>query len=550
LPGFEYTIRGGDTLWAIARRHRVSGGWRTIWDDSHNEEIRRLRGNPDRLYAGDRIYIPDAVGNAPAAASGRPATFTVPPPYRIRAEDGSSAPPTVIPKGVTIRLKARHNSGASGSWRWSTPSTKLTLTNETTDTVSIRAGNRVSAAANAEIINLSFTPTGGSALPNVSTSLTIVGVTFAASRMQSRGFDGMGAGVDDATPSGQNPHVSVKKSDTTRVLVRVAGGVTGGFLRFTTDDNTTAEARADNLDLVEIPLIIEGKSKDKNQTLIHARANSDTGPICASLAVNVYRERSYSAKVAKVWDSTSTSTRLSRPNFSVTDTQTALRRYYKPAVCTISLTDYSSTGGALDVNFDPTRTGALVLEAGRTSTGEQRVKNALTGTGTKIVIVKELKWLFKLGAAAARGATTITMSSHLSADYMAYITNDTYEFGGPGNYENITVTACNTGTRVVTLASALTKAHPATEGIWWPLGGLSGNPAFVQESSDPQAKVDEVIGHELGHELLEYKDLNLSECLMHFTNSRTSQKVRFKPIARYYNPPGGNENQWDSITRT
>ena len=202
------------------------------------------------------------------------------------------------------------------------------------------------------------------------------------------------------------------------------------------------------------------------------------------------------------------------------------------------------------MNYDPTGSGSLVLEAGRVSTGEQRVKDALTGTGKKIVIVKNLAWLFKLGTAAAIGDTTITMSSHLSADYMAYITNGSYQFGGPGNYENVTVTATNTSTRVVTLSAALTKAHPTTEGLWWPLGGLSGNPAYVQEASDTQAKVDEVMGHEFGHEILGYLDVDHAECLMHYINSRTGQVIRFKPMNVHYNPPGGTENQWDCLSRT
>lgn len=542
--GFEYTIRRGDALWSIARRYRVDGGWRAIWNHDRNEELRNLRTNPDRLYPGDIVFLPGVEGNVAPTSTGGTTALTVPPPVRIRAEDGRAAPPRYVPAGGTIRLKAIHTRGESGTFAWSTSSTKITLSNQNTDTVTVTGGNNVSASAGAETLSVTFTPDGGSAIPAVSTGLSVIKVSFIAARGQRYGFDDM----DNA--AGVNPHLSVKKNSTTTVRVRIQGGAVGTILSFTSDDTTTAEATPPATRPAEFDLTVGGKSKNKANTNIKARVDGDTGPVVATLVVNVYREMSYSAKIAKVHDSTSSGTALTRPNFSVTDTQTALRGFYKAAVATINLTDYSSTGGAMDVNFDPTGAGSLVLEAGRVSTGEQRVKNALTGTGKKVVIVKKLSWLFKLGSAAAIGDTTITMSSHLSSGYMAYITNGTYRFGGPGNYENVTVTACNTTTRVVTLSSALTKAHTTSEGIWWPLGGLSGNPAFVQEASDTQAKVNEVIGHELGHEVLRYKDVNRQHCLMHFSNSRNDQKIRFKPLPRYYNPPGGNENQWDCVSRT
>ncbi len=550
MPGFEYTIRRRDTLTAIARRYRVEGGWRAIWNDEHNEDLRNRRHSPRRLFAGDRVYIPGASGNRGAAPSGGTAVFTVPPPYQIRAEDGFYPPPTEIPRGGTVRLRAVHDDGEEGDWAWATTSTKITLSDEMTDTVTVTAGNNASAGESAEVVQVMFTPAAEESLPPVEAGITVVGVAFRPSASQGYGFDGMGANAGDRTPRRSTPHISVKKNTRTRVRVVVTGGVDSGVLHFTTDDNTTAEPVVEGAPSASFTLFIDGKEKNKANTLIHARLDSDTGPICASLAVNVYREMSYTAKVAKVWDSTSASTALSRPNFSVNTTQTALRGYYKQAVTTISLTDYSSTGGVVDVHFDPGGAGALVLEAGRTSAGQQAVQAALTGTGKKIVIVKKLSWLFKLGSAAAIGDNRITMASFINETLMGYITAGTYQFGGPGNYENITVTATNRTTKVVTLSGTLTKAHPATEGIWWPLGGLSGNPAYVQEGTDTEAKVNEVIGHEFGHELMRLLDLDHRQSLMYFSNSRTGQEIRFKSLQRHYPDPGGNESQWELISRT
>ena len=584
MPGFEYTISQGDSVGGLARRYRIEGGWQAIWDDEHNEELRRLRGGIEGLLPGDRIFIPGAEGNICETPSGGAVDFTAPPPFRIFAEDGSSMPLTAVPVCGEIRMKAVHDDGASGRWMWTTPSAKITLSNHETDTVTITAGEDVSAGVSAEEIRLTFVPADGGTSEGaaeessesesceeatsepvcdpdaeaaedpiggavyVATRITVISVAFSASASHPWGYDGMGANCDDATPAGQTPHLSVKQRSRGEVAVTVLGGATGGVLHFTSDDASIAEPDAIEAPPASFTLFIDGKAGD-DETLIHARANAEDGPICASLAVNVYQEKSCTAKVAKVWDSTSASTALSRPSFSVADTQTAVREYYKQAVATIALSDYNSSGQVIDVNFDPGGAGALVLEAGRTSTGEQAINNAITGTDKKIVVVKDLQWLFNLGTATAVGDTTITLGSHLNSTYMAYITPDTYQLGGPGNYEEVVVTATDVNTRVVTLASAVTKVHPVTEGLWWPLGGLSGDPAFVKEGSDDQDMVDKVIGHEFGHEILGLLDLDKSECMMHFSNSRTGMKIRFKDQPRYYNPPGGNENQWNGITR-
>ncbi len=615
MPGFEYTISQGDSVAGLARRYRTEGGWRAIWEDEHNEELRRLRGGIDGLVPGDRIFIPGAEGNVCETPSGAAADFTAPPPWRIFAEDGSSAPPTAVPVSGAIRMKAMHDEGTSGTWTWSSPSAKVTLSNQATDTVTITAGANVSATLSDEVINLSFAPADGGTSEEaadsgsgdgasgggtsegtpdggtsegaaeetsgsesseespeeattepvsdadaaaaeapiggpavVTTRITVISVAFSPSPSHSWGYDGMGADCDDATPAGQTPHLSVKQRSRGEVMVAIRGGASGGVLHFTSDDTSIAEAATNGTPPANFTLFIDGKAGD-GETIIRARANADDGPICASLTVNVYQEKSVTAKVAKVWDSTSASTALSRPSFSVADTQTAVRGFYKQTVATIALTDYSSTGGVLDINFDPTGAGALVLEAGRTSSGQQAIINALTGTDKKIVVVKDLQWLFSLGTATAIGDPTITLGSHLTSRYMAYITPDTYQLGGPGNYEEIEVTAVDVNTRVVTLTGTVTKVHPVTEGIWWPLGGLSGDPAFVKEGSDDQDMVNKVIGHECGHELLNLRDLDKLECMMHYSNSRTGMKIRFKDLPRYYNPPGGNENQWSVITR-
>ncbi len=564
MPGFEYTMRRGDTLWGLARRYRIQGGWRTIWEHENNDGLRSLRPNADTLAEGDLVYIPDVEGNRAAAPSGRAAVFRVPPPYRIRRADGSGPPPMVIPVGGVIELLAVHDRGDPGAWCWSTDSTAIRLENETTDTVRVIAQENPSVSAGAEVIRLNFTPDGGSAQPSVPARLTVIKVTFTRSDSESYGFDSMAdSSMHGPTPSGQDPHVSVQKDGTTRVMVEVEGGVGGGCLTFTSDDDSIATASVEGVPPARFTLNIQGGSRNKASTNIKARVADASGTVVATLVVNVYNRKSCSAMVARIWDSRSPSTRLSRPDFSIADSQRALRQYYGKAVATISLSDYNTEGGVMDVRFDRSGSGALVLEAGRESKAQKAVKRAVRRRpGTKIVIVKKLAWLYRLARTANRGDTTITFESYISETLMGYIGNSTYRFGAPGNYENITVTNVNRATKVVTIASPLTARHRKRnkEGLWWPLGGLSGNPAFVQEADDSQDEVDAVMGHELGHELLDFLDLgsrsdasvdaDVRSCLMYYSNSRTDTQIRFKSLNRYYPVPGGSESQWELLSRT
>jgi hypothetical protein len=53
-----YKIKQGDYLPSIARQCGFSN-YRTIWDDPHNAELNKQRQNPNVLFPGDLLYIPD-----------------------------------------------------------------------------------------------------------------------------------------------------------------------------------------------------------------------------------------------------------------------------------------------------------------------------------------------------------------------------------------------------------------------------------------------------------------------------------------------------------
>jgi Putative peptidoglycan binding domain/LysM domain len=68
----RYIVRSGDYLSKIAADHGIAN-WRTIYDHPNNADFRRRRPNPNLIYPGDQLFIPDRPGTAktiPAPAGG------------------------------------------------------------------------------------------------------------------------------------------------------------------------------------------------------------------------------------------------------------------------------------------------------------------------------------------------------------------------------------------------------------------------------------------------------------------------------------------------
>lgn len=55
----EYTVKAGDSLARIARRHGVSS-WGTLYNAPENAHFRTLRPDPNKIMPGDRLYIPES----------------------------------------------------------------------------------------------------------------------------------------------------------------------------------------------------------------------------------------------------------------------------------------------------------------------------------------------------------------------------------------------------------------------------------------------------------------------------------------------------------
>lgn len=54
----SHTVKKGECLSGIARQHGIPR-WQTIYDHERNAEFRSKRPNPDLIYPGDKLYIPD-----------------------------------------------------------------------------------------------------------------------------------------------------------------------------------------------------------------------------------------------------------------------------------------------------------------------------------------------------------------------------------------------------------------------------------------------------------------------------------------------------------
>ncbi|BBO80547.1 hypothetical protein DSCO28_11130 [Desulfosarcina ovata subsp. sediminis] len=85
----RYVVKSGDTLSAIARDHGYAS-WRDIYYHDSNEEFRRKRPNPDLIYPGDELNLPDRES-------------PVEPPPETPPETPPAVPPaTVNPGGYNL----------------------------------------------------------------------------------------------------------------------------------------------------------------------------------------------------------------------------------------------------------------------------------------------------------------------------------------------------------------------------------------------------------------------------------------------------------------
>ena len=72
-----YNVQQGDHLSSIAKRFGFRD-YKTIWDDGNNADLKQLRGDPNVLFPGDQLFIPDRDAKTESRSTGSTHKFNVP----------------------------------------------------------------------------------------------------------------------------------------------------------------------------------------------------------------------------------------------------------------------------------------------------------------------------------------------------------------------------------------------------------------------------------------------------------------------------------------
>lgn len=88
LAGRMHAVREGDTLESIARKHRVRGGWRALYEANRE----RIGPKPGALAVGMLLAVPTTEPAAPEHAAPVPAA-----PPQVPAGPAAAPPPSPPP---------------------------------------------------------------------------------------------------------------------------------------------------------------------------------------------------------------------------------------------------------------------------------------------------------------------------------------------------------------------------------------------------------------------------------------------------------------------
>jgi hypothetical protein len=71
-----YKVKQGDYLSKIAKKHGFPD-YTVIWNDPHNAQLKQQRDNPNVLYPGDKVYVPDIQLRQESGATDQRHSFVV-----------------------------------------------------------------------------------------------------------------------------------------------------------------------------------------------------------------------------------------------------------------------------------------------------------------------------------------------------------------------------------------------------------------------------------------------------------------------------------------
>lgn len=112
-----HTVTQGETLTRIAKQYGFSS-WQKIYNHSDNTEFRALRSNPDIIYPGDTIVIPDPEQKPRRFKTNKPRTFRLSIPKEeltLKLQDDLGKPLTNIRAALNIGGKTiQKNTDSNG----------------------------------------------------------------------------------------------------------------------------------------------------------------------------------------------------------------------------------------------------------------------------------------------------------------------------------------------------------------------------------------------------------------------------------------------------
>jgi N-acetylmuramoyl-L-alanine amidase len=107
----EYVVQPGDCLASIAKRFGFAD-WRTIYEHPDNQALRDLRPNPNLVFEGDTIVIPEREPASFSLATGQRHVFQLAVPktqLRLTLVGSDGAPLVGVP--YTLRVGGREMTG-------------------------------------------------------------------------------------------------------------------------------------------------------------------------------------------------------------------------------------------------------------------------------------------------------------------------------------------------------------------------------------------------------------------------------------------------------
>ncbi len=354
----------------------------------------------------------------------------------------------------------------------------------------------------------------------------------------------------DTPADTSDDHVSVKQNGTTKVHCTTHGTTGDDSITFVCDDKTVADfgdigrSTIGRDSSTDFDITINGQDTKKGATLLRALVASTKAEL-AKININTYKEVPVAATVMKVFDSKSNGTTLTFPNLDVSVVPPLTNPKYKEAVCVMSLTDQSPTGAAFDINYDTDNNGKLTWDIAAGGGAEwNKITSQFTVAGSKVVIVHAMISVYYLAAAAAKDATSLTITAASDSNYLTV--GRSYALGTGATQENVQIKT-QTGS-TVTLNSGLLHDHAAGEQLEFPAAGWGGNPVVIIEGSSSLNILQWTFGHELGHQVLGLADVDANDSIMNYAQGPADHRLRYKPLPRKYKP-FGTENQWETIPR-